>query len=160
MVFIFNPQCLHEELGSGLRGRWRSLDHRCIIKNKPVSSPKKLSPKRPNVHQASLVNTAWLSGFLLSAPGVKKAKEPAMANRIMRLCPANLMFSEHFASIHHPPSGAGCGSSLRARDIGEVGQHRGGLNCFIYIHGYIKVTSISPKFVFRGACLSSRQRYT
>ena len=96
-----------------MSGPRRSLDHRCLIKNKPVNSTES-SPQSIQTHRGLLVNSVWLLDAALSAPRVKKAKEPVIANIIMRLCPTNLMFSKHFASINHPPSGAGWGWSPQA----------------------------------------------
>lgn len=95
-------------------GPWRSLDHRCIIKNKPVNNTKS-PPQSTQMQRGLLVNSIWLLDAALSALRVKKAKDLVIANIIMRLCPTNLMFSKHFASINHPPSRARWGSSLRAR---------------------------------------------
>lgn len=144
-----------------------SLDHRCIIKNKPVKSAKS-SPRSIQTHRGLLVNSIWLLDAALSAPRVKKAKEPVIANIIMRLCPTNLMFSKHFASINQPPSGAGWGSLLQACNTaqgscGRAAQGPKDWGCprrgvciafYIYIHTYIKVTAVSQKLASKGACLS------
>lgn len=146
-------------------GPWRSLDHRCIIKNKPVNNTAS-PPQSLQRQRGLLVNSIWLLDAALSAPRVKKAKDPVIANIIMRLCPTNLMFSKHFAGINHPPSRAQWGSSLRARyrTQGRWGRavyslkdrgcpRRGGLHCFMDIF-IKKATAPSLKLAFKGAYLS------
>lgn len=104
-------------------GPWRSLEHRCISKNKPVNNTKS-PPQSIQTQRGLLVNSTWLLDEALSALRVKKAKDPVIANIIMRLCPTNLMFSKHFASINHPPSRARWRSSLRARYRAQGGWGR------------------------------------